>query len=1254
MSTPERAGSSLVIRLFGPFDVRLSGVPLPRLRTRKGEWLLALLTLRQGRDVERAWLAGTLWPESPAARALTSLRRSLNDLRAALGPEAHRLQSPTHRALRLELAGAEVDVTAFDAAIALGHEKALEQAVQLYHGPLLEGCVEEWALLEREVRAQAYLDALERLAGWASERGEHGAAVARLRLVVADDPLRESAARALMHALAAGGNDGAAIEVFRVLRLRLHDGLNLQPAPETNALFHQLRAEARQCVAKAGRPHSLPPRGQRAPGALPEMRDARGAAPRCDRFLQPHTAAFSLPGASVISGCPAAGGIPHPLTELIGREKELREIEARVATARLVTLIGTGGVGKTRLAIQVTEELADDFADGARFVDLAALSDPAFIPQSVARVLDAPEQPGRPLIETLLSVLRPTQLLLVLDNCEHMVQACAELAATLLQGCPHLRILATSRQALGVTGETAWRVPSLPVPVESLELRVERPAKADTSELSTLDSQLSTLMSYAAVRLLVERAIASAPGFTLTERNAPAVVQVCRRLDGIPLAIELAAARLKALSADELAARLDDRFRLLNEGSRTALPRQQTLRATIDWSYELLSEPERALLRRLSVFAGGWTLEAAVAVCGEAVVSYQPSAVSGAAISHQPSAVSEGAPALTDGRQPTAGGPDDVLDLLTALVDKSLVIYEAGGAEGAYPRSAGSRYRLLETVRQYARERLMETEEADRVRTRHQDWFLALAEQAEPELLRSDQLAWLDRLEAEHDNLRAAMAWCLEAVASGQWSVASDPWSMVGPAEPESASSVPLSELTTDHHPLTTAVEAEPALRMAGALWAFWSMRGYWTEGLERLVQLLALPQASPRTAARARALHCAGILACCPGDLGLARAFHEESLAIQQERGDNGGIAASLHGLGHVAFLTGDYEAAREPHAASLAIRRELGDRAGIAASLAHVACLALVRDDYPAARSLFEESLVIYKELGDGAGTAGVLNGLGHVARRQGEYAAARSLTEEGLALRRARGDRDGVAQSLVELGDVVLDQGDSVAAREYYEEALAIRRELGSRAGVADALGWLGEAARQQGDYAQARRLREESLALWRAVGSRIAVIHSLGALGHLAREQGEYAEAHRLYAESLRLRQELGDPITLAQSLEDFAELAAAQRQWTRMTRLLGAARALRDAADRPLLPGERASYDEFLAAARGALTEEALAAAWVEGQAMTLEEAVSLALEEGETATLDPRDSSASIPLSNGIIESGGGTDGRTRAHHPRR
>jgi predicted ATPase len=920
-----------------------------------------------------------------------------------------------------------------------------------------------------------------------------------------------------------------------------------------------------------------------------------------------------------MSRSPAAGGIPRPLTGLIGREQELREIEAQVAAARLVTLIGTGGVGKTRLAIQAVEELADDFPDGVRFVDLAALSDPALVPQTVARVLDAPEQPGLPLIETLLSVLRPAHLLLVLDNCEHLIAACAELAATLLQGCPHLQILATSRQALGITGETAWRVPSLAIP----GVQAFRPgtrAAGDGVQAGTVkDEPVSVdperLMQYAAVRLFVERAAASAPGFTLTAENAPAVVQICRRLDGIPLALELAAARLKALSADELAARLDDRFRLLVGGSRTALPRQQTLRATIDWSYNLLSEPERALLLRLSVFAAGWTLEAAEAVCADFgfwILDFGLPARAKTPENRAPlsdAAAQKASESRTPSSEPIQNPKskiqnEDVLDLLTALVDKSLVIYEAGGS--AHPRSAGSRYRLLETVRQYARERLMETEEADRVRARHRDWFLALAERAEPELLRSDQLAWLDRLEVEHDNLRAAMAWCVKAVDSGQWIVDS-------PAASGWKTDQSLTERTTNHQSLSTGVEAEPALRMAGALWAFWSMRGYWTEELERLARLLALPQASPRTAARARALHCAGILACCQDDLELARAFHEESLAIQQERGDNGGMAASLHGLGHLAFLTGDYEAAREPHAASLSIRRELGDRAGIAASLAHLACLALVRDDYPAARSLFEESMVIYKELGDGAGIAGVLNGLGHVARRLGEYGVARSLTEEGLALRRARGDRDGIAQSLVELGDVVLDQGDSVAAREYYEEALAIRRELGSRAGVADALGWLGEVARHQGDYAQARRLREESLALWRAVGSHIAVIHSLGALGHLAREQGEYEEAHRLYAESLRLRKELGDRITLAQSLEDFAELAAAERQWARMTRLLGAARALRDAVDRPLLPGERASYDQSLAAARGALPEEALAAVWADGQAMSLEEAVSFAL-----------------------------------------
>jgi len=365
---------------------------------------------------------------------------------------------------------------------------------------------------------------------------------------------------------------------------------------------------------------------------------------------------------------------------------------------RLLSLTGAGGAGKTRLALQAAADLIDEFPDGVWFVELAPLTDPGLIPQTVASVLGLREEAGRPVMAMLSDYLRAKTTLLVLDNCEHLIADCAKFADTILHAAPKVKILATSREALGIAGEVVCRVPSLSLPPKDL------PGLQD----------LASLSQYEAVRLFIDRALAVQPDFSVTNTNAPAVAQICHRLDGIPLAIELAAARVKAVSVEQIAARLDDRFRLLTGGSRTALPRQQTLRATIDWSHSLLTEAERVLLRRLSVFAGGWTLDAAQAVC-----SCDPVCA------------------------------DDVLDLLAHLVDKSLVLFDLGDGQ--------ARYRMLETIRQYARDKLLESAEAATVRERHLSYYLKLAQYAEPKLHGPEQFEWLGRLDNEHDNLRAAL-----------------------------------------------------------------------------------------------------------------------------------------------------------------------------------------------------------------------------------------------------------------------------------------------------------------------------------------------------------------------------------------------------------------------------------------------------------------------------------------------------------------
>jgi len=671
--------------------------------------------------------------------------------------------------------------------------------------------------------------------------------------------------------------------------------------------------------------------------------------------------------------------LAQQVTSFVGRERELADVKKLLANTRLATLLGAGGLGKTRLSLHVAVEVLDDYPDGVWLVELAPLADGRLLAQAVASVLGVKEEAGRPVQETLLKFVQDRQLLLVLDNCEHLLPACAELVKQLLQAGPRVKILATSREPLHVAGETTYPVPSLSVPEPRLRL-------AHTA-----------LTQYEAIRLFVDRAKAAQPAFALTAQNASTVADICRHLDGIPLALELAAVRVRALSVEAIAARLSDRFRLLTGGDRTALPRQQTLRACIDWSYDLLTDPERALLRRLAVFAGGWTPEAAEAVGAD--------------------------------REAT---PNNVLNLLTQLLEKSLVVMDA----------EGRRYRLLETVRQYAQDRLHESGDGEAARERHRDYFLALAEEAEPKLKGAQQAEWLQRLEEEHDNLRAGLSWSLAEAGSGA------------------------------------------GLRLCGALGWFWETRGHFAEGREWCVRVLGKARGEERTQERANVLNAAGNLARSQSDYRAARALHEECLAIRRQLGDRIGTAASLNNLGILTYLQGDYPAARALYEESLAIRRELGDRGSMATSLNNLGNVAIGRSDYPTARALHEESLAIRRELGDPGGIALSLLNLGDVAFQQGDYGFARALHEESLTIMRELGDRSGTATSLTNLGNVARDRGDFPAAWALHQEGLVIWRKLGDRRGIAFALeglalavAALGNSLRAARIWGAAERLREE---------------------------------------------------------------------------------------------------------------------------------------------------------------------------------
>ena len=621
--------------------------------------------------------------------------------------------------------------------------------------------------------------------------------------------------------------------------------------------------------------------------------------------------------------------LPIPVTSFVGRIREVAEVKRLLARTRLLTLTGSGGCGKTRLALQVAAELLPDYAEGVWVADLAALSDPALVPHTVAAALAVPEQPGRPLTDTLIDALRLKSLLLLLDNCEHLLAACGQLADALLRRCPNLRILATSRERLSIGGELAYRVPSLSLPRSE-----DWPASEGVTQ-------------YEAVSLFIERATLADPEFRVTSRNLQAVVQVCRRLDGMPLAVELAAARVKVLAVGQIAARLDDRFALLTGGNRAALPRHQTLRATMDWSYDLLSEKERALWRRLSVFAGGCTLEAVEAV--------------------------------------GAGGgleATEVLDLLTHLVDKSLVQGEVHEGE--------ARYTLLETVRQYGRERLEEFGETAQVRRRHRDWYLALAERAEPELHGPNQIAWLERLEQNHDNLRAALDWSVnDADTSAQ------------------------------------------GLRLAAALCDFWDIHNHFDEGRAWLDRVLSMPGAVA-AAPRAKALIAAAHLAHRQGDYAGVPAQCDEALALFEREGDKPGGAEALHYLAHAAEGAGDRHRAAELLERSVALHRAGGGTWKPARALNCLANTARAGGNYPRATALYEEALTILRGLGEVDMSGQTLHNLGYAVLRQGDHERSGALFRQTLTAAEERGNRRTVLKCLTGLAAVSAEANPGWAAK------------------------------------------------------------------------------------------------------------------------------------------------------------------------------------------------------------------------------
>jgi predicted ATPase/DNA-binding SARP family transcriptional activator len=956
---------------------------IERFETRKIAGLFAYLACHPRRAHPREELIDLFWPEAERDAGRSSLRTALAALRRQIEPadRAGTILITDRQSVRLAPDALATDVAAFETALAGAEHAAspaeriahLEEAVARYQGDLLPGHYESWVLPERERLAAAHSRALLDLSAALAAAGDLPRAIEHARRAAQADPLDEAARYALIRCLAAAGQTAAARRQYADLERHLRDELDEAPSLPLAAVL-------------AGIDPS-PYRPARTP-------DGRGRGHASVAPSPPHD-------------------LPQPLTPFFGREAEIEQIRVLLKTsdARLVTLTGLGGTGKTRLAIEVARRIREERGTaGVAFVPLVDLTDPGRIGDAVRAALGLPATADA--LEAVAGALAGQRWLLVLDNFEQLVNEGAAVLRSLLERAPGFLCLVTSRVALGLQAE--WEYPVAPLPTPAAPATAER------------------LMEFPSVRVFVSRAQAARPGFQLSAENARPVAQLCQALEGIPLALELAAARAQVLTPAQMLQHMSDRFGFLVGRHRDVAARHRTLRAVLEWSDHSLSEAHRRLLGRLSVFRGGWTLAAAEQICG-------------------------------DGPQTVPGG---TLEALMDLRDASLLVTEEAAGE--------MRFRMLETVREYAWERLGQSGEALALRRRHRDYFLALAEETRPRLLGAEQNRWLERLESEHDNLRAALEYCREDAEGG-----------------------------------------EPGLRLTAALDIFWDQRGYFAEARAQYLAALAHPGAQARTRARAASLCGAGVLCENLSDFHTARAVVEEALAIARELGDEAAAANAMGALGTILRNMGEDEAARRLFEEVLAIHRARGNTGVTAGIVTHLGLLATKAGDLARAGALFEEALSIVRGLGNRWGIAASLIHTGHHRRRLGDLAGARACFEESLGIRREMGNPWGIAAALLGLATVAREEGRDADARPLLEEVATLNRGLGDRVGVLSAVEHLVGLAFMAGEPGTARAFLAEGLSLRRELGEPDAGLPLVEGAALLAAAQRRWTRAACLW-------------------------------------------------------------------------------------------------------------------------------------------